>query len=209
MACGSIHASTLSLPNAPSGANCEAGDFHANSAFSFLDNTQRPITIYTRARVSLLSSCSLEHGPSIIAEKRAVETQFLRRLWPLPGVNGLKATFFTKIYECLYTHMYRKYPRIRRTFFHRGKNQKLGVRLIRRYSPGLPHATCGPAVVDSPMLRHVRRVTFDRFARKFVTRPDLKIKIDSTCAAGADCERQQNQSTIKRRYPCVKIKCVK
>ena len=62
---------------------------------------------------------------------------------------------------------YRKYPRIRRTFFHRGKNQKLGVRLIRRYSPGLPHATCGPAVVDSPMLRHVRRVTFDRFARKF------------------------------------------
>ena len=104
---------------------------------------------------------------------------------------------------------YRKYPCIRRTFFQRGKNQKLGVRLIRRYSPGLPHATCGPAVVDSPMLRHVRRVTFDRFARKFVTRPDLKIKIDSTCAAGADCERQQNQSTIKRRYPCVKIKCVK
>ena len=46
----------------------------------FLDNTQKPITIYTRARVSLLSSCSLEHGLSIIAEKRAVETQFLLRL---------------------------------------------------------------------------------------------------------------------------------
>ena len=60
--------------------HCEAGDFHANLAFSFLDNTQRSITIYTRARVSLLSSCSLEHGPSIIAEKRAVETQFLQQL---------------------------------------------------------------------------------------------------------------------------------
>ena len=73
-----------------SGANCEAGDFHANSAFSFLDNTQRPITIYTGARVSLLSSCSLEHGPSIIADKRAVETRFLQWLWPLPGSDGLK-----------------------------------------------------------------------------------------------------------------------
>ena len=62
------------------GANCEAGDFHANLAFSFLDNTQRSITIYTRARVSLLSLCALEHWPSIIAEKPAVETQFLRRL---------------------------------------------------------------------------------------------------------------------------------
>ena len=60
--------------------HCEAGDFHANLAFSFLDNTQRSITIYTRARVSLLSPCSLEHWPSIIAEKPAVETQFLRRL---------------------------------------------------------------------------------------------------------------------------------
>ena len=56
--------------------HCEAGYFHANLAFSFLDNTQRSITIYTRARVSLLSSCSLEHGPSIIAEKRAVKTIF-------------------------------------------------------------------------------------------------------------------------------------
>ena len=60
--------------------HCEAGYFHANLAFSFLDNTQRSITIYTRARVSLLSSCSLEHRPSIIAEKPAVEIQFLRQL---------------------------------------------------------------------------------------------------------------------------------
>ena len=60
--------------------HCEAGDFHANLAFSFLDNTQRSITIYTRARISFLSPCSLEHWPSIIAEKPAVETHFLRRL---------------------------------------------------------------------------------------------------------------------------------
>ena len=60
--------------------HCEAGDFHANLAFSFLDNTQRSITIYTRARVSFLSPCSLEHWPSIIAEKPAVETKFLPRL---------------------------------------------------------------------------------------------------------------------------------
>ena len=73
--------------------HCEAGDFHANLAFSFLDNTQRPITIYTRARVSLLSSCSLEHGPSIIAEKRAVETQFLRWVWPLPRLKGFIPAF--------------------------------------------------------------------------------------------------------------------
>ena len=77
------------VAGAPDGANCEAGEFHANSAFSFLD-TQRPI-IYTRARVSLLPSCSLEHGPysSIVAEKRAVETEFLRWIWPLPGLEEL------------------------------------------------------------------------------------------------------------------------
>ena len=79
----------IPVAGAPNGANCEAGDFHANLAFSFLDNTHRPITIYTRARVSLLSSCSLEHGPSIIAEKWAVETQFLRWQWPLPGAKEL------------------------------------------------------------------------------------------------------------------------
>ena len=80
--------------------HCEAGDFHANLAFSFLDNTQRPITIYTRARVSLLSSCSLEHGPSIIAEKRAVETQFLWRQWPLPGTKGLVFRIFFENIPC-------------------------------------------------------------------------------------------------------------
>ena len=69
--------------------HCEAGDFHANLAFSFLDNTQRSITIYTRARVSLLSSCSLEHGPSIIAEKPAVKPECLRCLYTLPGGDGL------------------------------------------------------------------------------------------------------------------------
>ena len=69
--------------------HCEAGDFHANLAFSFLDNTQRPITIYTRARVSLLSLCSLEHELSIIAAKPAVKTQFLRWLWSVPGRDGL------------------------------------------------------------------------------------------------------------------------
>ena len=79
----------IPVAGAPDGANCEAGDFHANLAFSFLDNTQRSITIYTRARVSLLSSCSLEHWPSIIAEKPAVETQFLWRLYPLSGGKGL------------------------------------------------------------------------------------------------------------------------
>ena len=79
----------IPVAGAPNGANCEAGDFHANLAFSFLDNTQRPITIYTRARVSLLSSCSLEHWPSIIAKNPAVETQFLRWLYPRPGGNGL------------------------------------------------------------------------------------------------------------------------
>ena len=82
----------IPVAGAPDGANCEAGDFYANLAFSFLDKTQRPITIYTRARVSLLSSCSLEHGPSIIAEKRAVETQFSRRQRPVPGANRLKST---------------------------------------------------------------------------------------------------------------------
>ena len=80
----------IPIAGAPNGANCEAGDFHANSAFSFLDNIQRPITIYTRARVSLLSSCSLEHWPSTIAEKRAVETQFLRRQFQGSGVEGLR-----------------------------------------------------------------------------------------------------------------------
>ena len=79
----------IPVARAPDGANCEAGDFHANLAFSFLDNTQRSIIIYTRARVSLLSSCSLEHGPSIIAEKQAVEMQFLRQQWALPGAKGL------------------------------------------------------------------------------------------------------------------------
>ena len=80
----------IPVAGAPDGANCEAGDFHANLAFSFLDNTQRSITIYTRARVSLLSSCSLEHGSNIIAEKPAVETQYLQQLWPLPGLEELK-----------------------------------------------------------------------------------------------------------------------
>ena len=89
MACGSIHASTFPLRGAPNGANCEAGDFPANSAFSFLDNTQSPIAISTRARASLLSSCSLEHGPSITAEKQAVETQLLLWQWLLPGAKGL------------------------------------------------------------------------------------------------------------------------
>ena len=70
----------IPVASAQSGDYCKAGDFHANSAFSFLDSTQRPITIYTIARVSLLLSCSLEHGPSIIAEKQAVETQFLPQL---------------------------------------------------------------------------------------------------------------------------------
>ena len=79
----------IPVAGAPNGANCEAGDFHENLAFPFLDNTQRSITIYTRARVSLLSSCSLEHGPSIIAEKPAVKTQFVRCLYTLPGGNGL------------------------------------------------------------------------------------------------------------------------
>jgi hypothetical protein len=80
----------IPVARAPNWANSEAGDFHVNLAFSFLDNTQRPITIYTRARVSLLSSCSLEHGPSITVEKRAVKTQFLRCLWPVPGRDGFK-----------------------------------------------------------------------------------------------------------------------
>ena len=80
----------IPVAGAPDGANCEAGDFHANLAFSFLDNTQRSITIYTRARVSLLSSCSLKHWPSIIAGKPAMETQFLR----LPGLEGLMRLIF-------------------------------------------------------------------------------------------------------------------
>ena len=78
----------IPIAGAPDGANCEAGDFHANLAFSFLDNTQRSIIIYTRARVSLLSSCSLEHGPSIIAEKPAVKTQFLHWLSRSPAAMG-------------------------------------------------------------------------------------------------------------------------
>jgi hypothetical protein len=82
----------IPVARAPVRANCEAGDFHANLAFSFLDNTQKSITIYTRARVSLLSSCSLEHWQSIIAEKPAVKTQFLRWLYPLPGGKGLTHT---------------------------------------------------------------------------------------------------------------------
>ena len=87
--------------------HCEAGDFHANLAFSFLDNTQRPITIYTRARVSLLSSCSLECGPSIIAEKRAVETQFWRRLYLLPRLEGLiSSEWMNYIKECTQLHSY-------------------------------------------------------------------------------------------------------
>ena len=77
---------------APNGAICEAGDFHANSAFSFLDSTQRPITIYTRARVSLLSSCSLERGPSRIAEKRDVETQFLQQALAPSRVDRVNQT---------------------------------------------------------------------------------------------------------------------
>ena len=36
------------------------------------------------------SSCSLEHWPSTIAEKRAVETQFLRRQFQGSGVEGLR-----------------------------------------------------------------------------------------------------------------------
>ena len=36
----------IPVAGAPDGANCEAGDFYANLAFSFLDNTQRSITIY-------------------------------------------------------------------------------------------------------------------------------------------------------------------
>ena len=84
-----LHGEKAHVAGAPDGVNCETGDFHANSAFSFLDNTQRSITIYTRARVSLLSSCSLEHKPSIIPEKQAVKTQFLRCLNTLP--NGLRA----------------------------------------------------------------------------------------------------------------------
>ena len=80
----------IPVARAPDGANCEAGDFHANWAFSFLDNTQRPITIYARARVNLLSLCSVEHGPSTIAEKRAVETQFLRGQFQGTGAKGLK-----------------------------------------------------------------------------------------------------------------------
>ena len=81
----------IPVAGAPDGANCEAGDFHANLAFSFLDNTQRSITIYTRARVSLLSSCSLEHWPSIIAEKPAVETIFTAAMAAsrVRGVNKL------------------------------------------------------------------------------------------------------------------------
>ena len=67
----------------------EAGDFHVNLAFSSLDNTQRSITMYTRARVSLLSSCSLEHGPSTTAEKQPVEIQFLQRQFQGPGTKGL------------------------------------------------------------------------------------------------------------------------